>query len=1367
MRQMPGAGAEPIATPPLLREPPARLVAPPASVASVIAPHREKRGPEAIIPAARAGLGRWLLAAWLAGGMILAGRLVISARRLAQIVARSRCAPEWAVAEFEAIAARLGGGRGVRVAVSDELRTPCLAGVQRPVILLPAGSLRDGEPADLRAILAHELAHVRGRDVIWNDALHVASILLWFHPLAWRIRAAHAVACDSVCDAVAADLLGDVPSYSRTLARLALQVAGPAPAHGLAMARTSDVRRRIESLHRKLFRAPLPRRLAMPALLLVGLVVVLVGGLGFSFTEPAPAQTPAAPRPEQEPAKSDAPGRMTVRVTDARTGRPLEGVEVDYRIYTDKTKREKPLTGADGTAVIEHAPDASVVSFTLTVRKPKYVPAHVYLDGRKHPLTLPASKTFALEPGTTIGGVVRDESGRPIEGATVSITMEPAESDSSNYVFHIGTPKTDAQGRWRIDEAPANLGSVGIRIEHPKYRVGYAKPSRDLDSVAVLTRGLTVRGRVTDAKTGQPISKFRLIDGLQFEGRDRIFWQTNEAITYTAGEYRRSFDEPAAAYFLRIEAPGYAPAQSRPFRSDEGEQSFDFALKPAEGLSGVVVLPDGRPAAGASVALATREARISLRAGAFDRNAVAPIVQADADGRFTFPPQDDKFLLVAVSDAGFADASSDEFAKSGKLVLQPWGRIEGRVRIGRNPGADQEVSFHPIRPNRGGGLYVFDYGYTTRTDADGRFTFDRVIPGPGTVSRMIVTEFPGGSSQHMPGWPASVDVAPGATSVATIGGQGRPVVGRVVLSETPEVPIDWRQNEPAQIHAPRSELARNPNVWPRFAGHIDKDGRFRIDDVPPGRYELEVPVNAPPDPRFCGAGTAIGRANLELDVPEGPDDVPFDLGDIEAKLLPTLKAGDFAPNFTARTLDGQPFKLSDRQGKLVLLDFWATWCGPCLAEMPNVKNLRAVFAADPRFEIVGLSCDQDIEPPARYAKENDLAWTQVFVGGLGGGITESYHVRAIPATFLIGPDGRILARNLRGPALEEAVRKALKDDSLFTAARSTSRPLRFPVTRFEVEAPEGQGRADDGPPAVIVLDDCDPDYEESRPHHDGLHFLDGSGRELRAIREFSVSQTVAACHRIAIDRKRGRVYVCGDIHKRVTALDLRGRTLWRVDNISASALAVDPKTGNLWCSVGQSLDQGETVVLDAQGNEVASYPAHGFDLAYDPKTDAFWLVGYGITKLSRAGEVLFHKPREGWLFATIAVNPGDGSVWICEREHPDVPRSRNRVWHLDADGSVLPSETLGDEERCFGVACDPRTGTAYVALLRAAILRFAPDGRRLPPLPIPALAVSASPAGGPVWATTTTEILRLDDSGAVQSRTPFGADSSQSWLAAF
>ncbi|HVK80394.1 MAG TPA: M56 family metallopeptidase, partial [Verrucomicrobiae bacterium] len=93
--------------------------------------------------------------------------------------------------------------------------------------------------------LAHELAHVAGRDLLWNAALELCAALLWFHPLAWRMRVAHVDACDERCDAVAANVTADADGYGRLLAQVALQVAGGVPAVALPMARTPQVLRRI------------------------------------------------------------------------------------------------------------------------------------------------------------------------------------------------------------------------------------------------------------------------------------------------------------------------------------------------------------------------------------------------------------------------------------------------------------------------------------------------------------------------------------------------------------------------------------------------------------------------------------------------------------------------------------------------------------------------------------------------------------------------------------------------------------------------------------------------------------------------------------------------------------------------------------------------------------------------------------------------------------------------------------------------------------------------------------------------------------------------------------------------------------------
>ena len=165
-------------------------------------------------------------------------------------------------------------------------------------------------------------------------------------------------------------------------------------------------------------------------------------------------------------------------------------------------------------------------------------------------------------------------------------------------------------------------------------------------------------------------------------------------------------------------------------------------------------------------------------------------------------------MLVVAADAGFADATSDEFAKTGKLVLQPWGRIEGEVRIGRKPAAYQSVVYLPELPsNRGDAFRMRSYDYHFTADSQGRFAIDRVIPGRGHIARVLDTTYRNEWCGQVP-----VEVKPGQTTQVRLGGKGRPVIGRVVLDGTPPEPVDWRSNDAsrsrtAQSRAPQSHDA--------------------------------------------------------------------------------------------------------------------------------------------------------------------------------------------------------------------------------------------------------------------------------------------------------------------------------------------------------------------------------------------------------------------------------------------------------------------------------------------------------------------------------------------------------------------------------
>jgi thiol-disulfide isomerase/thioredoxin len=141
---------------------------------------------------------------------------------------------------------------------------------------------------------------------------------------------------------------------------------------------------------------------------------------------------------------------------------------------------------------------------------------------------------------------------------------------------------------------------------------------------------------------------------------------------------------------------------------------------------------------------------------------------------------------------------------------------------------------------------------------------------------------------------------------------------------------------------------------------------------------------------------------------------------------PGPQAGDLAPDFEVETLSGGTIKLSDCRGKYVLLDFWATWCENCIGDIPDLEAVHRLFGEDDRFIMIGLSLDSDMAAPREYVAENEMGWAQGFLGDWSSSpVPGQFGVAGIPQIMLIGPDGRIIARGLRGRAINAAVQEAL------------------------------------------------------------------------------------------------------------------------------------------------------------------------------------------------------------------------------------------------------------------------------------------------------------------------------------------------------
>jgi peroxiredoxin len=194
----------------------------------------------------------------------------------------------------------------------------------------------------------------------------------------------------------------------------------------------------------------------------------------------------------------------------------------------------------------------------------------------------------------------------------------------------------------------------------------------------------------------------------------------------------------------------------------------------------------------------------------------------------------------------------------------------------------------------------------------------------------------------------------------------------------------------------------------RLLVDVDGDGRFDTTDESHERYRLGEPIPVGERDLVVSSVAPLG-SKLVLE----PSDRP-------ARRMPSLQLGAPAPELAGVALDGSELRLSRHRGSWVLVDFWATWCGPCRRELPNLRRLKAEH---PELVVLGISGDRSLAALEAFLDREALPWPQVL--DESAALRRTYRVRSLPKSYLVAPDGTIAAKDMRGPSLVQRFEKEL------------------------------------------------------------------------------------------------------------------------------------------------------------------------------------------------------------------------------------------------------------------------------------------------------------------------------------------------------
>lgn len=632
--------------------------------------------------------------------------------------------------------------------------------------------------------------------------------------------------------------------------------------------------------------------------------------------------------------------------------------------------------------------------------------------------TLPSGGESGASPATfnerllrNVKGVVRNERGLPESGATVRWITNALGADRR-------VTTTDAKGAFELEDI-YNIQSMAM-VMAPGHATAFIPLEADVtEGIEVtLEPERIVGGRVVNS-AGEPIGGVRVIPRMTFvleDMRDIRWFNDLAAMTAADGKFELT-RLPAHDVTFDFLKAGLNEERNRSL-----ETSSENVVTIAAGgaIRGKVVDRAGRPVSDYILLVQPSNKPLAgKKSGSmFAGYTGIGIHFSNADGEFVVSDleADRTHRVIAVVD-GYSDAVADP------VLSYPSDRLPGADELVLRVNPPKTLSVRAVdwkleKPVEGARIQLVDrnpdydiqWGYDDQgwdrwieltTNAAGRGTFASTGMGEGAV----LARAPGYGRQRVK-WRGAEDAIEIALDrEAIVRGTAADDAGRILADGG--VRLSDKKGNHYQATISPSDL-----------------GRFAFDELPAGSYTLSIER----DNQRLFEKTFELRAGDTFDVDVDSLAVmrrPSTNATIVTRPNP-LDLGVTAPEFQAERMGGGEVRLKDYRGKYVLLDFWATWCGPCVEETPHLRAVFDAYGDDDRFVMIRLSLDSAVSDARDYVEQNGMGWVQGFLGDWSQTpVPELYHVWGIPSIFLIGPDGKILAHDLRGEGILQVVADAL------------------------------------------------------------------------------------------------------------------------------------------------------------------------------------------------------------------------------------------------------------------------------------------------------------------------------------------------------